>query len=75
MVLDPATGVKDRRQGFWIHVDGALGAMVMPFLEKACEQGRFSQRGPLFDFRFPEVSSIAASGHKGSGHPSPPAFT
>lgn len=71
LVVDPATGVKDRRQGFWIHVDGALGAMAMPFLEKACEQGRFSQRGPLFDFRLPEVCSIAASGHKWIGAPFP----
>lgn len=71
VVIDPGTGARDTRRGFWIHVDGALGATYMPFLEKACAQGRFSQRGPVFDFRLPYVHSIAASGHKWIGAPIP----
>lgn len=71
VVYDPATGAKDTRRGFWIHVDGALGATSMPFLERAHAQGRISQRGPDFDFRLPYVTSIAASGHKWIGAPFP----
>jgi histidine decarboxylase len=57
-------GKFDVRTGYWIHVDGALGAAYMPFLEMAHRAKRFGQRGPVFDFRLPFVHSIAMSGHK-----------
>ncbi|MEV2279265.1 pyridoxal-dependent decarboxylase [Nocardiopsis sp. NPDC049922] len=55
------------RDGFWIHVDGALGANYVPFLAKA------GIEVPEFDFRLsrPGVSSIVASGHKYPGCPWP----
>jgi histidine decarboxylase len=61
----------DRRTGFWFHVDGALGAAYMPFLEMAYQSGESAQRGPNFDFRLPFVHSIAMSGHKWIGSPCP----
>jgi histidine decarboxylase len=64
-------GRRDRRQGFWFHVDGALGAAYMPFLEMAYQSGRFEMRGPHFDFRLPCVNSITMSGHKWIGAPWP----
>ena len=42
------------RQGYWMHVDGALGASYMPFLEMACRNGMTELGpGPIFDFRLP----------------------
>ncbi len=64
-------GRHETRQGFWIHVDGALGAAYMPFLEMAHNDGRLTQRGPNFDFRLPFVNSITMSGHKWIGAPWP----
>lgn len=61
----------DWRTGFWFHVDGALGAAYMPFIEMAHQVGKVSQRGPNFDFRLPFVHSIAMSGHKWIGSPCP----
>ncbi|HEY9659920.1 MAG TPA: pyridoxal-dependent decarboxylase, partial [Allocoleopsis sp.] len=61
----------DVRNGFWFHVDGALGAAYMPFVEMAYQAGLISQRGPNFDFRLPFVQSIAMSGHKWHGAPFP----
>ncbi|WP_241463295.1 pyridoxal-dependent decarboxylase [Nocardiopsis alba] len=62
-------GKKERikRDGFWIHVDGALGANYVPFLAKA------GVAVPKFDFSLPRpgVSSIVASGHKYPGCPWP----
>lgn len=66
----------DTRTGYWIHVDGALGATYAPFLEKAIEAKKVSlpKNGggqdiplPMFDFRIPEVCSIVTSGHKYPG--------
>lgn len=59
------------RNGFWFHVDGALGAAYMPFLEMAHNAGRIPHRGPNFDFRLPYVHSIVMSGHKWIGAPWP----
>lgn len=59
------------RQGYWIHVDGALGASYMPFIEMAWKQKLIAQRGPTFDFRLPFVSSLVTSGHKWIGAPWP----
>ena len=64
-------GRPERRSGFWFHVDGALGAAYMPFLEMAFNTGRIRRRGPNFDFRLPFVSSIVMSGHKWIGAPWP----
>lgn len=64
-------GDEDVRAGFWLHVDGALGAAHMPFMEMARAAGRLTACGPVFDFRLPQVSSIAMSGHKWIGAPWP----
>lgn len=61
----------DRRHGFWFHVDGALGAAYMPFLEMAKKRGLLKEHVPEFDFRLPYVHSIAMSGHKWIGAPWP----
>ena len=60
------------RQGFWFHVDGALGASYMPFTKMAQEHGLINEEpGPTFDFQLEFVSSIVTSGHKWSGAPYP----
>ncbi len=59
------------RNGFWFHVDGALGAAYMPFVEMAYNQGLSKERGPNFDFRLSYVHSITMSGHKWNGSPWP----
>jgi histidine decarboxylase len=61
----------DIRNGYWIHVDGALGGSYMPFVEMAHEQKKIAERGPNFDFRLPGVNSIVMSGHKWPGAPWP----
>jgi histidine decarboxylase len=61
----------DVRTGFWMHVDGALGAAFMPFIEMANAAGLTDRRGPNFDFRLPWVHSISMSGHKWIGAPWP----
>jgi histidine decarboxylase len=61
----------ERRNGFWIHVDGALGAAYMPFVEMAHAAGELKDRGPNFDFRLEFVHSIVTSGHKWIGAPWP----
>jgi histidine decarboxylase len=53
------------RTGYWCHVDGALGAAHIPFLQRA------GAKIPQFDFRLPFVHSIAMSGHKWIGAPWP----
>jgi histidine decarboxylase len=69
---DPGKPEKvDVRSGYWFHVDGALGAAYMPFLEMAHGAGRSAARGPNFDFRLPFVHSIVMSGHKWIGAPWP----
>lgn len=62
----------DERTGYWINIDGAIGAMYAPFLHTAIQQGRVLEKGsdvpsirlPKFDFEIPEVCSIVTSGHK-----------
>lgn len=71
VISDPDTGASDTRTGFWIHVDGALGATYMPYIEKAYAEGKIHECGPAFDFRLPYVHSIATSGHKWVGGPIP----
>ncbi|GAB6852895.1 histidine decarboxylase [Paraburkholderia kururiensis] len=57
------------RQDFWIHVDGALGAAYLPYLEMAHTQKLTSERGPRFDFSLPYICSIVTSSHKWYGAP------
>jgi histidine decarboxylase len=64
-------GLYDERTGYWFHVDGALGAAFMPFIEMAYNKGQVKERGPNFDFRLPFVHSISMSGHKWIGAPWP----
>jgi histidine decarboxylase len=59
-VLERAGVTADRR---YIHLDGALNAMVIPFLQDAPEGIR-----PLFDLG---IDSISTSGHKMIGTPMP----
>jgi histidine decarboxylase len=59
------------REGYWLHIDGALGGGFLPFMEMAARQGLIAEPGPVFDFRLPYVSSIVASGHKWFGTPFP----
>ncbi|WP_395298002.1 histidine decarboxylase [Kitasatospora hibisci] len=75
----------ERRRGFWIHVDGALGAGYAPFMRMAASNPDYGYTPevpiPEFDFglRVPleghgeidMVSSIAMSGHKWPGTPWP----
>ena len=71
VVYDKETRQFDYRNGFWIHVDGALGAAYMPFLEMANKKDPSVKHGPIFDFRLPGVNSIVMSGHKWPGAPWP----
>jgi histidine decarboxylase len=78
------SGAKHKRRGFWIHVDGALGAGYVPFLRMAAEEDKYAFKPdseiPKFDFGVTSksgnvtkdmVSSIAVSGHKWMGAPFP----
>src|SRR5439155_3141801 len=59
------------RKNLWIHVDGALGASFMPFVEMAKCQKVILGSGPKFDFQLEHVNSIVTSGHKWPGAPMP----
>lgn len=61
----------DVRPGYWIHVDGALGAGYVPYLEMARDAGMVDAAPPVFDFRLRGVHSITMSGHKWMGAPWP----
>lgn len=74
--IEYAEGKFDIRNGFWFHVDGALGAAYMPFIEEALKQNLIEKPNknyqfPVFDFRIKEVHSISMSGHKWIGSPWP----
>lgn len=66
-------GKTDIRNGYWIHVDGALGAAYMPFIEMANKEKvkDAPKCGPVFDFRLDCVNSLVMSGHKWPGAPWP----
>ncbi len=69
-------GKTDIRNGFWFHVDGALGSAYMPYIEKALKQNLIKKptknyKFPIFDFRVKEIHSISMSGHKWIGSPWP----
>ncbi|MCO5590433.1 hypothetical protein L7F22_044403 [Adiantum nelumboides] len=55
------------KTGYWFHVDGALDAAYMPYIEMAYHEELMDKKGPIFDFRLPMVQSIAMSGHKWIG--------
>jgi histidine decarboxylase len=61
----------EERQNYWIHMDGALGAAYLPYLEIAKKIGLSDEQGPLFDFRLPYICSIIVSSHKWFGSPLP----
>jgi glutamate/tyrosine decarboxylase-like PLP-dependent enzyme len=42
----------------WFHLDGAIGGMLLPFLERA------GQKLPKYDFRVKSVCSVSADPHK-----------
>ncbi len=55
---------------YWIHVDGALAANYMPYIEKGMQQGEFPQQAfPSFDFNNEQVMSICSSPYKWIGSP------
>ncbi len=56
----------DSRPDCWIHIDGALGAAYLPYLEMANEN---KDNAPCFDFRLPWINSIVMSSHKWYGAP------
>ncbi len=60
-----------KRRGFWVHVDGALGASYLPFLEMARKEHgwKSDQLPPRFDFRNRSLMSICTSTHKWPGAP------
>ncbi len=66
-----------RRKGYWIHVDGALGASYMPFMRMAFDKLKTLAIDPKlvppepFDFQLPFVCSMITSGHKFPGAPWP----
>ncbi|MHA1519043.1 MAG: tyrosine decarboxylase MfnA [Promethearchaeota archaeon] len=47
-----------RNYNKFLHVDGAFGGFVLPFLEK------LGMKYPLYDFRLPEVSTFSVDPHK-----------
>jgi histidine decarboxylase len=58
----------------WIHVDGAISANLLPWLEQAQHIGAWSlpqEKLPQFDFRIPAISSICCSPYKWMGAPFP----
>ena len=73
ILVDPVdTSRSVSRKQFWFHVDGALSAAYMPFLEMAFRNGLTDiEPASAFDFRLDFVSSIVTSGHKYIGTPWP----
>ena len=70
---DPSAEKKEvKRNGYWFHVDGALGAGYMPFLKMAFKKSLTNVNPPPdFDFKIPYLCSINTSGHKWPGAPWP----
>lgn len=68
---DSAGSAYDLRPGYWVHVDGALGAGYAPYLQMACDAGMIEAAPPVFDFRLPFVHSLTMSAHKWLGAPWP----
>jgi sphinganine-1-phosphate aldolase len=59
-VVDPLPAIAElaERHGLWMHVDGCVGGMVLPFIRD------LGHPVPSFDFSLPSVSSISIDLHK-----------
>lgn len=70
--IDPieAIGEIAQRHDLYLHVDGAFGGYILPFLERS----GYDPTIPPWDFRVPGVCSISADLHK-NGMAPPPAGT
>jgi len=70
---DDSSEVGDIRTGYWVHVDGALGAAYMPYVKMAVKNGDLdeSAEAPDFDFKNSFIHSMVTSGHKWPGAPWP----
>ena len=68
--IEKGKKVVDTRRGFWVHIDGALGATYLPFLRMAQEELP-GKKVPVFDFSIDAVMSIVCSSHKWIGAPWP----
>lgn len=47
---------------YWFHVDGALGATNMPYIQMSFHGGLIKRRGLDFDFQLPMMHLITMSG-------------
>jgi tyrosine decarboxylase/aspartate 1-decarboxylase len=67
--VDPIAEIGEiaQRHGLYLHVDGAFGGYILPFLERS----GYDTAIPLWDFRVPGVSSISADLHKNGMAPPP----
>ncbi|MEZ5190483.1 MAG: aminotransferase class V-fold PLP-dependent enzyme [Schumannella sp.] len=67
--VDPIAEIGEiaQRHGLYLHVDGAFGGYILPFLER----GGYDASIPLWDFRVPGVHSISADLHKNGMAPPP----
>ena len=54
---DPNSQKKVKRNGYWFHVDGALGASYMPFLKMAFNKG-LTNIVPSPDFDFSDTTCL-----------------
>lgn len=70
--VDPIAAIGEiaERHGIYLHVDGAFGGYILPFLERS----GYDPEIPIWDFRVPGVKSISADLHK-NGMAPPPAGT
>lgn len=67
--VDPIAeiGAIAERHGIYLHVDGAFGGYILPFLERS----GYDPTIPAWDFRVPGVRSISADLHKNGMAPPP----
>jgi glutamate/tyrosine decarboxylase-like PLP-dependent enzyme len=67
--VDPISEIGEiaQRHGLYLHVDGAFGGYILPFLERS----GYDTEIPLWDFRVPGVQSISADLHKNGMAPPP----
>lgn len=67
--VDPIAEIGEiaERHGLYLHVDGAFGGYILPFLERS----GYDTSIPLWDFRVPAVKSISADLHKNGMAPPP----
>ncbi|KAH9260312.1 hypothetical protein BASA81_001482 [Batrachochytrium salamandrivorans] len=62
-VIDILKRLQVPRERFYIHVDGALSGVILPFISTRCENKRISFDKP--------IDSVSVSGHKMLGTPMP----